>query len=1009
MKKQLRICIFIFHILLYVLSAYAQDTPQSHKIYDSKDGFLVENINTMLFDNDGWLWISGHRSTPDEFKTRSSVSILQRYNGNSFHTIDLPNIQPFSNAVIKKRQDGKIYVHIQDQQKNKQSQLFLLDPKSLAIKEVKIPKEDFEIKDSYEFTLYPYMDDFILFINTNKHSYIYKLHPDLTISLLNEIPNKKDVLVSQFMGFDDHFIINDDRSGVHTFDTEGNLISSLDADHLGIDKNRVDYHLTINSLFTYNDTYHANFFSGTENYFSYDSDKRTWEKVSIFKGIESEKINANKVHNDSYGNILRFDSFDTKSGVQMSRYLNTLDTPDFTYDVNISRVPIYLSRNFEKEVFIGENKQLHHIIFESPNFSLSLKDYSIRGILPLGNDKILVSSESNGWYILNPKTKEIKPYKLTLNGQPYIADENRGFFKTKNGFWSSYNKGIVYVDDTSQKLETYIHYPVATMVEDITSIYYGTHKYKLMRFDKVTRTHHVLANTDTLDIQAIVKKDNTIYGATGSGLLVYQNGKTTIYKPTELVTENFLLSILYTEPYGLLIGSRSGKIFQFDTQTHTFKILYEDPLNASIATFLLDDHYRLWLNTFSGIVAFDPSDQSAIRYGESDGLSHFESNRYSAAKTEDGYFLIGTLRGLNYFHPDSISKNKIDASLHLSSLEYFDKKSNSSLRELSPEKLNSITTITLPAEHRNLNIEFGLLGLFINETVNYRYRFNQENWTSLERKNQLNLVNLAPGNYDLEVEALDSSQQKIGNSLFLQIHAKNYIYKSFWFYLILVLLFGMIGLWYILQLKKQHQLKEQFSTQLINTQETERSRIAKELHDSIGQKLLLLKNTLLLKNNTSDASIPLVEDTINEVREMSHNLHPFQFEQLGLTQSLHNLIDAFQNTSPIFFSADIEPIESRIPKEKEIFIFRMIQECISNVIKHAKATACQLNVTRKGKKILFVLKDNGQGFDMNHYTNHTSHLGLRTLKERAQYINAQLDITSSIHKGTTITITVLTA
>ena len=59
----------------------------------------------------------------------------------------------------------------------------------------------------------------------------------------------------------------------------------------------------------------------------------------------------------------------------------------------------------------------------------------------------------------------------------------------------------------------------------------------------------------------------------------------------------------------------------------------------------------------------------------------------------------------------------------------------------------------------------------------------------------------------------------------------------------MVLLFGMIGVWYILQLKKQHQLKEQFSTQLINTQETERSRIAKELHDSIGQKLMLLSKT----------------------------------------------------------------------------------------------------------------------------------------------------------------------
>lgn len=993
-----------------MIPIHAQDTPQNHKIYDHKDGFLVDNVSTLLFDNDGWLWIAGHRSNPNEFKIESNVSILQRYNGNSFHTIELSNIKTkgFSNAVIKKRQDGNIYVHIQDRKKNKYSQLFLLDPKTLISQEVIFPIDKTNIKDNYELTLYPYKDDFIVFINTNERSFMYTLNSNLTLTLLQEIPNKKDVLASQFMGFDDHFIINDDRSGVLTFDTNGNLLSTLNAENLGIDKNLIDYNLNINSLFIHNGRYHANFFSGTEDYFYYDPQKRTWAQTSIFQDLRSKKNNANKIHNDSQGNVLRFDSYDTTSGIQMSRYLNALDIPDFTYSMNLPRVPVFTSRNFEKEVFIGENEQLHHIVFESSNFSLFLRNYSIRGILPLSNKKVLVSTENNGWYILNPKTKEITPYKLTLNGQPYIADENRGFFKTKNGFWSTYNKGIVHVNDTSRKLETYIHYPVSSMVEDNTSIYYGTHKYNLMRFDKITKKHQVLTNTDTLDIQVIIKKDDIIYGATGSGLLIYQNEKATIHKPTNTNDENFLLSIKNIPPYGLVMGSSSGKLFQFNTETLKFKTLYEDPLKASIATFLLDDHNRIWLNTFSGIVAFDPSDQSTIRYGESDGLSHFESNRYSAAKTEDGYFLVGTLKGLNYFHPDSISKNKIDASLHLSSLEYFDQNSNNSIRELSPEKLNIIKNITLPAEHRNLNLEFGLLGVFINETISYRYRFNQEEWNNLGRKNQLNLVSLAPGSYDLVVEALDSSKQRIGEPLYLHIYAKNYIYKSFWFYLSLVILLSILGFWYIKQLKKRHQLKEQFATQLINTQENERSRIAKELHDSIGQKLLLLKNTLLLKNENTDNSIPLVEDTIHEVREMSHNLHPFQFEALGLTASLHNLIDAFQKTSPIFFSADIDQIENLILKEKEIFIFRMLQECISNVIKHSKATACNLNVSKNEKNIQFQLKDNGIGFESELYKNSISNLGLKTLKERAQFINAQLNITSKPQKGTTITITIPT-
>lgn len=544
------------------------------------------------------------------------------------------------------------------------------------------------------------------------------------------------------------------------------------------------------------------------------------------------------------------------------------------------------------------------------------------------------------------------------------------------------------------------------MVEDSTHIYYGTYLYKLMQFDKETKMQLVLADTDTLDVQAIIKKESTIYGATGSGLLVYQDHKATVHKVSDTIDDNYLLSIKYTTPYGLLLGSRSGKLYQYDADKQTFKTLYKDDLQASIATFLLDDDDRIWLNTFSGIVAFDPSDQSTTRYGESDGMSYYESNRYSAAKTEDGYFLVGTLKGLNYFHPDSLSKNNLNASLRFSSVAYYDKSNDTMQRELNAEKLNTLTSITLPVEHRNLTLEFGLLGVFINQEIQYRYRFNQEPWMSLGSKNLLNLVNLSPGKYKLEIEALDSSQKKTGESLYLDITAKNYFYTSFWFYLCILFLLGIIGIWYIRQLKKRHLLKEQFAAQLINTQESERSRIAKELHDSIGQKLLLLKNTLLLKKEKAGNDILLVEETIHEVREMSHNLHPFQFEKLGLEQSLHNIIDAFQKTSPIFFSADIDPIENTIPKEKEIFIFRMLQECISNVIKHSQATACNLSVRKKEKIITFQLKDNGQGFDPELYHSSTSNLGLKTLEERAHYINAQLQITSKLQKGTTTTITV---
>lgn len=988
-------------ILVFTTSVQSQNIPQSHKIYNAQNGFKIKAIQSMEFDNNGWLWVSGITLSPNKYRFDDYDGIIQRFNGSTFQDIKLPEIEnvKIASVYIKKRQDNLLYVLLGTRSKPK---LYLLDPSTIKFTPIVLPIiEDTGI---YDLSFLQYKDHFLLFTSNNKESFLYRLNTDLSIVPLGKIPENRELIANHLLEFEDHFIINDERSGVLTFDNNGSFISKLDNKALQLDASLIDYKLNIQATFKYKDQVFAKFSAGSNKYYSYNSDSKKWNKASIFdKPNTSTPIQSNVI-NDSKGNTLRIDLKD--SHILISRYLNTLNESDFEYSVNFKDMPQTASRNFEKEIFIAADGELHHIIFESSNFSLFLNDHGIRGILPLNKEEAIVGTDNRGWYKINLKTKQTQNYNVTLNDEPYSPNENRSFFKDKKGYWSTYSKGLVYVDDNSRELETYIHYPVATMIEDSSSIYYGTFKYKLMKFDKVSGEHNVLANTDTLDVQQIIKKDNSIYGATGSGLLLHQNNQTHIYKINENTDDNFLLSLKYTDQYGLLIGSRSGKLYQFDTSKKTFKTLYSDDLKASIATFLLDDHNRIWLNTFSGIVAFNPKNQKTIRYGQSDGMSHYESNRYSAAKTKNGYFLVGTLKGLNYFHPDSLSKNKIHASLQLSSITYYDKSSNKFQRELSSEKLNNLTSITLPAEHRNLNLEFGLLGMFINETVNYKYRFNNENWRDLERKNQLNLVSLAPGNYDLEVKALDSSQQKIGESLHLQIHAKNYIYKSFWFYLTLILLLGMIGVWYILQLKKQHQLKEQFSTQLINTQETERSRVAKELHDSIGQKLLLLKNTLLLKKEKEQDHISIVEETIHEVREMSHNLHPFQFEQIGLTQSLHNVIDAFQKTSPIFFSTDIEEVDDFIPKEKQIFIFRMLQECISNVIKHSKATACNLQVTMNGKSIQFQLKDNGQGFDPESYKNSTSSLGLRTLRERAQYIRAQLHISSHLKKGTITTIIV---
>ena len=238
---------------------------------------------------------------------------------------------------------------------------------------------------------------------------------------------------------------------------------------------------------------------------------------------------------------------------------------------------------------------------------------------------------------------------------------------------------------------------------------------------------------------------------------------------------------------GLLVGSLSGILFRFNTETHTFELLYQDKLQASIASVLVDDSENIWINTFAGIVNFNPKDKSTTRYTTSDGLSHIEANRHSATKTKDGYFLVGTLKGLNYFHPDSLSRITTDASLKFASLHYFNKKIEAFNTIESPVELAKINSIVLPSNNRTLIAHFGMLGAFLNNDINYRYRLDSKNWINLGNTHELQLINLAPGSYHLEIEALDATKNKIGDSLVLAILSKEVFYKTWWFVLAVVI------------------------------------------------------------------------------------------------------------------------------------------------------------------------------------------------------------------------------
>tara|TARA_R100000353_G_scaffold43121_1_gene34556 strand:+ start:109215 stop:111224 length:2010 start_codon:yes stop_codon:yes gene_type:complete len=214
----------------------------------------------------------------------------------------------------------------------------------------------------------------------------------------------------------------------------------------------------------------------------------------------------------------------------------------------------------------------------------------------------------------------------------------------------------------------------------------------------------------------------------------------------------------------------------------------------------------------------------------------------------------------------------------------------------------------------------------------------------------------------------------------------------------IILMFGLILLYRNQKnLKENKILQEKFSQELINYQENERRRISKDLHDGIGQQLLVLKNKLL--NNGDRDTQKLVNSTIDEVRAISRDLHPFQLQELGLTKAIEHTIDLIDENTPLFITAEIDNIDNIFSKENEVNIYRIIQESFSNILKHANSEAAKISVRKIGDNVLISIRDNGIGFDFAEKYQEEKSLGLKTLLERTRFLKGQMKVTSKKDSG----------
>jgi len=221
-------------------------------------------------------------------------------------------------------------------------------------------------------------------------------------------------------------------------------------------------------------------------------------------------------------------------------------------------------------------------------------------------------------------------------------------------------------------------------------------------------------------------------------------------------------------------------------------------------------------------------------------------------------------------------------------------------------------------------------------------------------------------------------------------------------------------------LESREQLRR-LSAYLQQAREEERTVIAREIHDELGQSLTALKMDLvsmeemLQRGNQGTGAdhimtrmrsmSDLIDSTVQTVRKISTQLRPVLLDSLGLVPAIEWQIEEFQNRTGILCSIDVSPEDFALDMERSTAVFRILQEALTNVARHAKATKVHIHLTLVGHLLTIGVKDNGRGIS-EYEMNQTKSFGLLGMRERALMFGGDLSITGETGQGTTITVSI---
>jgi signal transduction histidine kinase len=223
-------------------------------------------------------------------------------------------------------------------------------------------------------------------------------------------------------------------------------------------------------------------------------------------------------------------------------------------------------------------------------------------------------------------------------------------------------------------------------------------------------------------------------------------------------------------------------------------------------------------------------------------------------------------------------------------------------------------------------------------------------------------------------------------------------------------LVGVIILFFVISIIRYHRRYVRLQRERILAEvtilENERRRMANDLHDSLGPLLSTVKLNMgsletenAFEREVLEKSARYIDEIISSMREISYNLLPSSLERKGLVEAVREFIGHLNGKAPLHIQLHCWK-EIVIPKEKEIHVFRMVQEIVHNTIKHAHARHLHIGISHESNRLLIMTKDDGYGFDAQKVRDSSGGLGLRSLESRMEILQGTMSVESKNQEGT---------